>query len=146
VVDLATRVELDVRKRPNTVQAVAPYPHYDIAGLWDFLCEAIADLNRTHPLDAITVTTHGASAALIGEDGQLSLPVLDYEYAGPDALKREYDGIRPDFSETFTPRLPAGLNLGAQLYWQARNFPGEWAKTRWVLPYPQYWSYRLTGT
>ncbi|HHY51526.1 MAG TPA: carbohydrate kinase [Alphaproteobacteria bacterium] len=145
VVDLATRAELDVRKHPNVVQAVAPYPHYDIAGLWEFLCEAIADLNRTHPLDAIVTTTHGASAALVGDDGDLSLPVLDYEYAGPDSLRREYDQIRPDFSETFTPRLPAGLNLGAQLYWQARTFPGAWAKTRWVLPYPQYWSYRLTG-
>jgi sugar (pentulose or hexulose) kinase len=73
------------------------------------------------------------------------MPVLDYEYAGPDALKKDYDRIRPDFSETFTPRLPAGLNLGAQLYWQSRSYPGEFAKARWILPYPQYWSYRLTG-
>jgi sugar (pentulose or hexulose) kinase len=144
-VDLDAHAEIDVRKLANNVQHTAPYPHYDVTSLWQFICDSIADLNRAHPLDALSVTTHGASAALIGEDGSLTLPVLDYEYAGPDALKRDYDRIRPDFSETFTPRLPVGLNLGAQLYWQQRSYPGEWSRTRWVLPYPQYWSYRLTG-
>ena len=30
---------------------------------------------------------------------------------------------RPAFEETGSPRLPAGLNLGAQLFWQFRRFP-----------------------
>lgn len=145
LVDLETRSEVETRKRANTVQSVAPYPHYDVPGLWQFFCDSIAELNRKQPLDALAVTTHGASAALIDAKGELTLPVLDYEYPGPDALKKDYDRLRPDFSETFTPRLPGGLNLGAQLFWQARNYPGEWQKTRWVLPYPQYWGYRLTG-
>ena len=145
VVDLDAHAEVDVRRMPNAVQATAPYPHYDVETLWQFICDSIADLNRAQPLDALSVATHGACAALIAEDGSLSLPVLDYEYPGPDALKRDYDRIRPEFSETFTPRLPVGLNLGAQLYWQQRNYPGEWNSTRWILPYPQYWSFRLTG-
>jgi sugar (pentulose or hexulose) kinase len=145
VVDLESRTEIDVRKRPNIVQSVAPYPHFDIAGMWEFLCESITELNRAHPLDALSVTTHGACAALVEADGKLALPVLDYEYPGPDKLKSTYDRIRPDFSETFTPRLPAGLNLGAQLYWQSQVYPDEWRRTRWVLPYPQYWGFRLTG-
>src|SRR5690606_9690241 len=101
--------------------------------------------NRDHPLDALSVTTHGATAALLDEDGDLALPVLDYEYTGPDVLRRDYDKVRPEFAETYTPRLPAGLNLGAQLYWQERSFPAEFARTRWILPYPQYWTHRLTG-
>jgi sugar (pentulose or hexulose) kinase len=145
VVDLETRAEIDVRKRPNIVQSVAPYPHFDIAGLWEFLCDSIAELNRENPLDALSVTTHGACAALVDATGELAMPVLDYEYPGPDKLKAAYDRIRPDFSETFTPRLPAGLNLGAQLYWQSQSYTAEWNRTRWVLPYPQYWGFRLTG-
>ena len=144
-VDLDAHAEIDVRKTPNAVLKAAPYPHFDVTSLWSFILDSIAELNRAHPLDALSVTTHGACAALIDGEGHLSLPVLDYEYAGPEALKREYDKVRPDFSETFTPRLPVGLNLGAQLFWQARNYPGEFGKTRWILPYPQYWSYRLTG-
>ena len=145
VVDLETRTEIDVRKRPNRVVSEAPYPHYDIAGTWEFLCDSITELNRNHPLDALSVTTHGACAALVDGAGNPALPVLDYEYSGPDKLKRAYDQIRPDFYETFTPRLPGGLNLGAQLFWQSQTFAEEWARTRWILPYPQYWGFRLTG-
>lgn len=145
VVDLESRSEIAVRKMPNTVLRDGPYPHYDIATLWEFLCTAIADLNREHPLDALSVTTHGASAALIDSEGELTLPALDYEFNGPDELADEYDAVRPDFSESFTPRLPVGLNLGAQLFWQARRFPQAFARTEWILPYPQYWSYRLSG-
>ena len=29
--------------------------------------------------------------------------------------------VRPPFAETGTPRLPVGLNLGAQLFWQQKT-------------------------
>ena len=41
--------------------------------------------------------------------------------------------------------MKAGRNLGAQLFWQQQTFPSAFAATRWILPYPQYWGYRLTG-
>ncbi|WP_423065505.1 FGGY-family carbohydrate kinase [Devosia sp. CN2-171] len=145
VVDFETRTELAVRKRPNTVIKGGKYPHYDIDALWTFALEALRELNQEIELDALSVTTHGASAALVDTNGNLALPVLDYEFAGPDQLWAEYDTVRPDFSESFTPRLPGGLNVGAQLFWQARCFPDAFAATRWILPYPQYWSFRLTG-
>lgn len=144
-VDLDTRTELAVRKTPNTVIRGGKYPHYDIDALWDFVIAGLRELNQEIELDALSVTTHGASAALVDAEGQLALPVLDYEFAGPDQFKAEYDAVRPDFSESFTPRLPGGLNVGAQLFWQQRCFPEAFARTRWILPYPQYWSFRLTG-
>jgi sugar (pentulose or hexulose) kinase len=145
LVDLEHNAEIAVRKMPNRSLMDGPYPHYDIDGLWDFLCAGIAALNREHRIDALCVTTHGASAALVDADGKLALPVLDYEFVGPDELAREYNAVRPEFSESFTPRLPVGLNLGAQLFWQAHRFPEAFARTKWILPYPQYWGFRLTG-
>jgi sugar (pentulose or hexulose) kinase len=145
VVDLDSRTEIAVRKRQNSVLRDGKYPHFDISGIMDFVLGSLRELNAEHPLDAISVTTHGASAALIDADGELALPVLDYEFAGPDELRAEYDRARPDFAESYTPRLPGGLNVGAQLFWQAHAFPAEFARTRWILTYPQYWSYRLTG-
>lgn len=145
VVDLDTRTELAVRKTPNTVIRGGKYPHYDIEALWSFALGALRELNQEIPLDALSVTTHGASAAMVDAEGNLALPVLDYEFAGPDQFWAEYDAVRPNFSESFTPRLPGGLNLGAQIYWQAKCFPEAFARTRWILPYPQYWSFRLTG-
>jgi sugar (pentulose or hexulose) kinase len=145
VVDLDTNGEIAVRKTANIVVDDGPYPHFDIERLWEFLLGAIAELNGLHRLDALSVTTHGASAALVDAAGRLTLPVLDYEYAGPDELDAEYGAARPAFAESFTPPLPGGLNLGKQLFWQQKRFPEAFARTRWILPYPQYWSMRLTG-
>jgi sugar (pentulose or hexulose) kinase len=145
LVDIATRSEIAVRKAANVVSGTGPYPHFDVEVLWDFLSSAIAELNREQPIDALSVTTHGAAAALLDSDGQLTLPVMDYEFSGPDELAADYDAARPDFAESFTPRLPAGLNLGAQLFWQARRFPDAFARTQAIVTYPQYWSYRLSG-
>ena len=61
------------------------------------------------------------------------------------ALAADYDAVRPPFAETGTPRLPIGLNLGAQLFWQAERFPDEFAKVATILIYPQYWAFRLSG-
>lgn len=145
VVDLELAAEIAVRKTANTPRADDRYTHFDIDGLWEFLLDAIAELNAEHKIDALSITTHGASAALVAADGSLALPVLDYEYFGPDELTAQYDAERPEWSESFTPRLPQGLNLGAQLFWQHKRFPTEFAAARYILPYPQYWGFRLTG-
>ena len=145
LVDLARLAETDVRRTPNEVLRDGLYPHYDVERLWRFILDSLHALGQAASVDAISITTHGATAALVDEQGDLALPVLDYEHAGPEALAAAYDRVRPPFDETGTPRLPAGLNLGAQLYWQQQAFPAQWAKIRSILMYPQYWGLRLTG-
>jgi len=143
-IDLATGAETTIARAPNAVRRDGPYPHHDADALWSFLLGALADLGQAHPVDALSVTTHGAAAALVDAQGRLTLPILDYEHDGPDSLPA-YDGLRPPFAETGSPRLPVGLNLGAQIYWQATAFPDAFARTRHILTLPQYWSFRLTG-
>ncbi|MCP5010024.1 MAG: carbohydrate kinase [Aestuariibacter sp.] len=75
----------------------------------------------------------------------MAAPVLDYEYDGPDELADDYDACRPDFDETGSPRLPMGLNVGAQLFWMFNRHTDIAAQTNYILTYPQYWSARLTG-
>ncbi|MEM5584032.1 FGGY-family carbohydrate kinase [Roseibium sp. AS2] len=145
VVALESRTEIGVLTRPNAVRPGPPYPHYDVDGLWRFICDSLAELHLAHRIDAISVTTHGASIVLLDAEGGLAVPVLDYEYVGPDRLAADYDAIRPDFSETGSPRLAMGLNVGAQLFWQFRSDPGLCARVAAVLTYPQYWAFRLTG-
>jgi sugar (pentulose or hexulose) kinase len=145
VVDMGSLAEIAMRSRPNTVLRGDPYPHYDVGGLWTFILDALEALNREHPIDAIAVTTHGATCALLDGQGQLALPILDYEHDGPDERAAEYDAIRPAFAETGSPRLPGGLNLGAQIHWQERRFPEAFARTAAIVIYPQYWSFRLSG-
>lgn len=145
LVDLTTLGEVALRRTTNAPVRQAPYPHHDVEALWTFILNSLADLNRERRIDAISITTHGATGALVDQTGELVLPVLDYEFDGPDGLAVEYDAVRPPFAETGTPRLPIGLNLGAQFFWLQKRFPANFAKTASVLMYPQYWALRLTG-
>lgn len=145
MVDLEHMREIDVRTRPNLVLQDGPYPHFDIGALWEFILESLAEINLKQPVDAISATTHGATAALLDAQGNLALPVLDYEHPGPDTLAAEYSAARPPFEETGSPRLPGGLNLGAQISWMARTFPDAFSRVASIITYPQYWAYRLSG-
>ena len=145
LVDLGTLSEVALRRKANAPLRQAPYPHHDVEALWTFILNSLADLNRERRIDAISITTHGATGALVDRSGELALPVLDYEFDGPDQLAADYDAVRPPFSETGTPRLPLGLNLGAQFFWLQKRFPADFAKAATMLMYPQYWALRLTG-
>ncbi|MGX9142062.1 FGGY-family carbohydrate kinase [Mesorhizobium sp. 128a] len=145
LVDLVTLSEVALRRMANAPVRQAPYPHHDVEALWTFILNSLASLNREQRIDAVSITTHGATGVLVDASGELVLPVLDYEFDGPDRLAADYDAIRPPFTETGTPRLPLGLNLGAQFFWQQKCFPAEFAKAAGMLMYPQYWALRLTG-
>lgn len=144
LIDTRTGQQVTSLGRPNTIRKEGLYPHADVEGLWTFICGALTALHAEHGIDGISITTHGATGALLtGEE--LALPVLDYEFDGPEETSGEYDRVRPDFAESLSPRLPNGLNWGAQLFWQSRIFSEAFAKVTAILPYPQYWAWRLTG-
>ncbi|WP_099826365.1 FGGY-family carbohydrate kinase [Oceaniglobus indicus] len=145
MVGLDSGSELAVLTRPNTPLAAPPYRHFDTEGHWQFILDGLAVFQGRFGVDGIAVTTHGASGALLDAAGNLAVPILDYEDPGPDSVAAEYDRLRPDFADTGTPRLPGGLNLGAQIHWQFARDPGLAARTATVLTYPQYWAFRLTG-
>jgi sugar (pentulose or hexulose) kinase len=143
--DVARKIEFAERRITNRVVHADPYPHYDSEGLWIFICTALAEFYQTHGFDAISITTHGASIALLDENGQLALPILDYEHSYPQDVTQAYSLIRPSFPETYSPSLSGGLNVGAQLHYQKALFPKAFANVRTILTYPQYWAFRLTG-
>ena len=145
LVDPETLDESAVLTRPNTVRSGPPWPHFDVKGHWEFILDGLTHLARPHSIAAISVTTHGACAALLDAQGQLAAPILDYEHTGPDTCRAAYDALRPPFAQTGSPRLGAGLNLGAQLFWQFREMPDLAARVAHVVTYPQYWGYLLTG-
>ena len=145
LVETATLTETAVMTRPNRVLPGPPWPHFDLDGHWQFLLSGLAEFHRAHGIDAISVTTHGASCVLLDAAGNLAAPMLDYEHPGPEALHAEYDALRPPFAETGSPRLPKGLNLGAQLHWIFATDAGLRDRTATILTYPQYWGFRLTG-
>ena len=136
---------IDSASRTNTTVDSLPYPHFDTDHIWYWLLDTISGFENPGSIHAINITTHGACAALLDEKGKLAMPVLDYEHTGPQDVQTEYSSIRPDFNQTLSPDLPAGLNLGRQLYWQKKQFPNKFDEVHQILLYPQYWVWRLTG-
>ncbi|AYG68561.1 MULTISPECIES: FGGY-family carbohydrate kinase [unclassified Rhizobium] len=145
VLDAGTGVEIAAVKTANSVLKSGPYPHYDIEGLWDFIVSALKGFAGTPGFDAISITTHGASAVLLSDDGSLAMPVLDYEHGYPQVVQDAYAQLRPDFAETFSPGLSVGLNVGAQIHYLKSTLPADFARVATILTYPQYWAFRLTG-
>ncbi len=140
----ASGAVLDARSTPNETVRADPYPHYDVDGLWAWILEGLAVFARRAAIADIVPVAHGATAALVGDDG-LALPVLDYEHDGPDEISGDYAALRPPFERGYSPSLPGGLNIGRQLYWQQARFAQRFAAVRRILAYPQYWSWRLCG-
>ena len=79
LVDLASMVEVALRRTANTVSTDGLYPHHDVERLWAFILESLADLHRELHIDAVSITTHGATAVLVDARGRLALPVIDYD-------------------------------------------------------------------
>ena len=63
VVDMQQCCEIAMRSTPNVVMRDGPYPHFDTSALWRFILDALTELRREHPIDAVTATTHGACSS-----------------------------------------------------------------------------------
>lgn len=136
-------VAMAILERQNRVDSSPPYPHFDADELYAWLIDGLARLARDFDVRSVVPVTHGACAALV-DDGGLVIPIMDYEFHGLSDVDSEYDAIARDFAHTASPKLPAGLNLGRQLFWQQRHFPREFNRAT-IIPYPQYWAARLCG-
>lgn len=129
----------------NEVSEDGVYPHFDVAGIWQWLRDTLREAAQHFEIHAINVSTHGACALLLDESGNLVLPALDYEHPAIATDDIGYEAVRPAYEDTRSPELGAGLNLGRQLWWLKNHFPGPFGSAHWVMLYPQYWVYRLTG-
>ncbi|MBB3233636.1 FGGY-family carbohydrate kinase [Phyllobacterium endophyticum] len=144
VVDAMTGAEIAARSMANRVIQNGLYPHYDIEALWAFFVDTLTIFAQSPGFDAISVTAHGAAAALLG-DNDLAMPVIDYEHVYPGEVRAAYAALRPDFAETRSPLLSGGLNVGAQIHYQKTQFPAEFSAAKTIVTYAQYWVWRLTG-
>src|SRR3712207_4902925 len=86
IVDGEGQHEIAARTRPNRVLTDGPYPHFDIDGIFEFFLQSLKELHSEFGFDAISITAHGASGVLLGNDG-LALPVLDYEFRYPAGIE-----------------------------------------------------------
>jgi sugar (pentulose or hexulose) kinase len=123
-----------------------PYSSLDPEPALKLLAEALPAFDATLPVDVIVPCAHGSALALLDGDGALALPVMDYLAEPPADIVAAYRRIAPPFAEVFAPLNPMALTLGLQLYWQETAFPRQFDRVRTILPWGQYFAWRLSGT
>lgn len=122
-----------------------PYRCLDPEPALALLAQALPEFDALLPVDAIVPCAHGSALALLDGDGGLALPVMDYLAEPPPEVAAAYRNVAPPFREVFCPLNPMALTLGLQLFWQETAFPEAFAKVRTILPWGQYFAYRLGG-
>ncbi|HET8882307.1 MAG TPA: carbohydrate kinase, partial [Solimonas sp.] len=117
----------------------------DVEGIERRAVEVLREFAQSGPVAALVPVAHGAAAALLRGDA-LAHPVLDYEDGIPETVRRDYESRRDAFAHSGSPRLPDGLNLGAQLFRLQRMqaVPFDDPSLR-IVPWPQFWAWRLCG-
>jgi L-fuculokinase len=135
-------------ERPSPAIAVPGFGRLshqlDVHGIEAWLIGQLAVAPEKHRIRAIVPVAHGAAMVLVDAEGD-TLLAPDYEDLCFDRLNPQYRGIRPPYRQTLSPALPAGLNVGAQLFYVQEALPEIFLRTRTILTYPQYWSWRLSG-
>jgi L-fuculokinase len=135
-------------ERPSPAIAVPGFGalsrQLDVHGIEAWLLAQLAGAPDRHRIRAIVPVAHGAAMVLVDAEGD-TLLAPDYEETCFDGLSAQYRRVRPPYAETLSPALPAGLNLGAQIFFVRTALPEVFLRTRTILPYPQYWSWRLSG-
>jgi sugar (pentulose or hexulose) kinase len=134
---------IERRVRANARVATGSHAALDAAGIETWAAEILRDFAKLADVGAIVPVGHGAAAAIIRRD-RLACPPLDYEDAMPAPLRAAYEAQRDPFSETGSPSLPVGLNLGAQIFRLEAHDP-DLAQGTQILPWAQYWSWLLSG-
>ena len=126
----------------HPVSSPLGYPALDIEGLSAWVHATLAVSPCTPRCSDAIATTHGAAFVALDDEGLAWAP-LDYEFDAVQAAGVDADTIR--FADTLSPDLPAGLNAARQLAWMQDTHPGAFARTRALLPYPQFWAWWFSG-
>jgi sugar (pentulose or hexulose) kinase len=117
----------------------------DECHLLTWMEEQLDEAVDAHGVSGVMFSGHGCTFALV-KGGELAAPILDYEQEPPADVAARIDALVPDFSETFSPKLPLGFNYGRHILWLEDRDPALVTNADAILAYPQYWSWRLSGT
>ena len=132
---------LRAMSRANTDKDTGRYLALDASGVEAWLGRSLKEFAAENEIAAIVPIAHGAASALM-TDGRLAAAPMSYEM--PISPGEMYERARDAFADTGSPRLPNGLNLGAQLQVLERVEPDAMRDAR-IVTYPQYWAWVLSG-
>lgn len=144
LVDPALGQEIWSTRRANDVVQGPAGRELDVVAIEAWLLESLRNAPGRERIAVIVPIAHGAAAVLVDRAGEV-LAAPDYEDPCFDEVSEEYLPLRDNYSLTFSPSLPLGLNLGRQLFYLQMRRAELFQCAAHLLMYPQYWSWRLSG-
>jgi sugar (pentulose or hexulose) kinase len=104
--------------------------------------------SEKYDLTALNFATYGATVVYLDAEGRRLTPVYNYlkpiDERIPERLYRRYGGQDEFCRRTASPALGM-LNSGVQILWLRSVKSDIFSKVRYILHFPQYLSYLITG-
>ncbi len=117
--------------------------------LESWFIEQLADLAKEHDIDAISITTHSTNVVCLDKDDNLSIPTIAYtNEAGKEIDQLFFDrfgNFEKLQEETATAAIGSMINTARILHFAQIKYKDDFAKTKKILFYPQFFGYVLTG-
>jgi sugar (pentulose or hexulose) kinase len=126
------------------------FPCDDIEHIESWINESATRLVRSEKYDltAINFATYGATLAYLDDQGKRLTPVYNYlkpiDEKIPEKVYKKSGGQDEFCRRTASPALGM-LNSGIQALWLKYTKPDVFSKVKYILHFPQYLSYLLTG-
>ena len=124
-------------------------PVHNLEAMESWFKVEIKKFSSLYPVKAISVTTHGATTVCVDGNGNVCAPCIYYTYEPGDEFQTSFYnkcGSRNELQRTtFSPAFSAMINPAKGIYFLQRYFAADFAKTKYILNFPQYWGFVLTG-
>ena len=126
------------------------FPCEDIERLEVWIRDTVSRLAKSEKYDltAINFATYGATLAFLDQSGKRITPVYNYlkpvHEKIPERIYKKYGGQDEFCRRTASPALGM-LNSGIQILWLKYQKAGLFEKVKYILHFPQYLSYLLSG-
>ncbi len=122
---------------------------HHLAEMEEWFLHVLQEYSREFAIRAIAVSTHGATFVCTDEEGNPVAPCIYYTHEPSREFHDRFFSLVGERTAlqatTGTPDFSALINAAKGIFFLKERYPDEFAATRWVLPYPQYWGMRLTG-
>lgn len=120
-----------------------------IQEITNWFLDQAKQLSAQYNIKAISATTHGAAFVCLDDKGELTVPMLSYTTDPGEEFHKSFHARFGSADElhlkTGTPSMPGLGCMAKAIFFIQQTFPDEFARTRTILNYPQYFGFLLTG-